>query len=161
MRFIIVSNKLLPQYSYDVQDNLCKRNESISDNLQPVIYTKRKIQKITEQLKNGKFNPTPVRRTYIQKKNSDKMRPLGIPTFTDKLVQEAVRMILEAVYEPIFHECSHGFRPNRSCHTALKSLRMKFTGAKWFIEGDIKGCFDNINHDVLIGILNKKSKTQD
>lgn len=121
-------------------------------------FSERKIQKITEQLKNGKFNPTPVRRTYIQKKNSDKMRPLGIPTFTDKLVQEAVRMILEAIYEPIFHECSHGFRPNRSCHTALKSLCMKFTGAKWFIEGDIKGCFDNINHDVLIGILNKKIK---
>lgn len=121
-------------------------------------FSERKIQKITEQLKNGKFNPTPVRRTYIQKKNSNKMRPLGIPTFTDKLVQEAVRMILEAIYEPIFHECSHGFRPNRSCHTALKSLRMKFTGAKWFIEGDIKGCFDNINHDVLIGILNKKIK---
>ena len=113
-------------------------------------FSERKIQKITEQLKNGKFNPTPVRRTYIQKKNSDKMRPLGIPTFTDKLVQEAVRMILEAVYEPIFHECSPGFRPNRSCHTALKSLRMKFTGAKWFIEGDIKGCFDNIDHNKLI-----------
>lgn len=81
------------------------------------------------------------------------MRPLGIPSFEDKLVQEAVRMVLEAIYEGHFEWTSHGFRPNRSCHTALKSLQNNFNGAKWFIEGDIKGFFDNIDHDVLIEIM--------
>lgn len=86
------------------------------------------------------------------------MRPLGIPTFTDKLVQEVLRMILEAVYEPIFFDCSHGFRPNRSCHTAFKQISREFNGSKWFIEGDIKGCFDNINHRVLCSVINGKIK---
>ena len=67
-------------------------------------------------------------------------------------------MILEAVYEPIFLDVSHGFRPKRSCHTALKQLRREFNGTRWFVEGDIKGCFDNINHAVLVGLLNNKIK---
>ena len=67
-------------------------------------------------------------------------------------------MILEAVYEPIFLDVSHGFRPKRSCHTALKQLRREFNGTRWFVEGDIKGCFDNINHAVLVGLLSNKIK---
>ena len=67
-------------------------------------------------------------------------------------------MILEAVYEPIFLDVSHGFRPKRSCHTALKQLRREFNGTRWFVEGDIKGCFDNINHTVLVGLLSNKIK---
>lgn len=116
-----------------------------------------KIEKIIKMLSNGTYKPSPVRRTYIQKKNG-KMRPLGIPTFTDKLIQEVLRMILEAVYEPVFLDCSHGFRPNRSCHTALKSIKKGFNGIRWFIEGDIKGCFDNIDHTVLVNIINRKIK---
>ncbi len=116
-----------------------------------------KIERIIKSLASETYQPKPLRRTYILKANGKK-RPLGIPTFTDKLVQEALRMVLEAIYEPIFLNCSHGFRPNKSCHTALVSLKNEFTGAKWFVEGDIKGCFDNINHDVLIGIVNKKVK---
>lgn len=96
-----------------------------------------KIQKIISSLADESYQPMPVRRTYIQKKNSSKQRPLGIPTFSDKLVQEALRMILEAVYEPIFLNVSHGFRPKRSCHTALKFIKMEFNGARWFVEGDI------------------------
>ena len=115
-----------------------------------------KIQKIIESLRSESYRPNPVRRTYIQKKNSKKCRPLGIPTFSDKLVQEALRMILEAIYEPIFLNESHGFRPNRSCHTALKTIKRQFGGARWFVEGDIKGCFDNIDHEILIKILRNK-----
>lgn len=84
------------------------------------------------------------------------MRPLGIPSFEDKLLQEVIRMILEAIYEGHFENTSHGFRPNRSCHTALNEIQRTFTGVKWFIEGDIKGFFDNINHDTLIGILRER-----
>ncbi|MCT1190912.1 group II intron reverse transcriptase/maturase, partial [Lactococcus lactis] len=94
----------------------------------------------------------------IAKKNSKKMRPLGIPTFTDKLIQEAVRIILESIYEPVFEDVSHGFRPQRSCHTALKTIKREFGGARWFVKGDIKGCFDNIDHVTLIGFINLKIK---
>ena len=115
------------------------------------------IENIIEALKNERYQPKPVRRTYIKKSNG-KMRPLGLPVFTDKLIQEAIRMILEAIYEPIFSGYSHGFRPKRSCHTALAQIKKEFTGARWFIEGDIKGCFDNINHAILVEIINQKIK---
>lgn len=115
------------------------------------------IENIIDALKNEMYQPKPVRRTYIKKSNG-KMRPLGLPVFTDKLIQEAIRMILEAIYEPIFSDYSHGFRPARSCHTALAQIKKEFTGACWFIEGDIKGCFDNINHAVLVEIINQKIK---
>jgi len=118
-----------------------------------------KVEKIIKSLSDEMYAPKPVRREYIEKKgDTKKKRPLGIPTFTDKLVQEVFRMILEAVYEPTFSNYSHGFRPNRSCHTALKSLKKEFTGASWFIEGDIKACFDTIDHYVLVGIIGNKIK---
>ena len=88
--------------------------------------------------------------------NNGKMRPLGIPSFDDKLMQEVVRLILESIYEPTFSDYSHGFRINRSCHTALRYVQKYFTGTKWFVEGDIKGCFDNVDHHVLIDILRKR-----
>ena len=129
-------------------------NEDTADGL-----SEAKIDSIIKALADETYQPMPVRRTYIQKKNNrKKLRPLGIPTFTDKLVQEVLRMILEAVYEPIFLDVSHGFRPKRSCHTALKQLRREFNGTRWFVEGDIKGCFDNINHTVLVGLLSNKIK---
>jgi len=117
-----------------------------------------KINEIIQSLSDETYSPKPARREYIQKKNSNKKRPLGIPTFTDKLVQEVLRMILEAVFEPVFSHYSHGFRPGKSCHTALTSLKKEFTGVTWFIEGDIKGCFDNIDHHVLVDIINTKIK---
>ncbi len=120
-------------------------------------FSEEKVNRIIESIKNGTYKPNPVRRTYIKKKNG-KMRPLGLPTFTDKLVQDVIRMILQAIYEPIFSNNSHGFRPSRSCHTALTQIKYEFNGTKWFIEGDIKGCFDNIDHSVLIAIIGKKIK---
>lgn len=115
----------------------------------------KRINNIINSLKDESYQPKPSRRIYIPKKNG-KMRPLGIPSFEDKLLQEVIRMILEAIYEGYFEETSHGFRPNKSCHTVLTKIQTTFTGVKWFIEGDIKGFFDNINHNILINILEER-----
>lgn len=114
-----------------------------------------RIKKIIDALQNESYQPHPSRRIYILKKNGKK-RPLGIPSFDDKLVQEVIRMVLETLYEPQFVNSSHGFRPRRSCHTALMQVQNRFTGVKWFIEGDIEGFFDNINHNVLIEIMRER-----
>ncbi|RKU05471.1 hypothetical protein C6501_19640 [Candidatus Poribacteria bacterium] len=114
-----------------------------------------KIDKIIANLKSGEYRPKPSRRVYIPKRDGAK-RSLGIPCWTDKLIQRVVMMVLESYYEPQFSDHSHGFRPNRGCHTALEEISMKWKGTKWFIEGDIKGCFDNINHEYLLKILSDK-----
>ena len=114
-----------------------------------------RIDKILEQLRNGTYQWKPSRRIYIPKKNG-KMRPLSIPNWSDKLVQEVIRMILESYYEPQFRHSSHGFRPCRSCHTALHKIKHQWRGTKWFIEGDIKGCFSNICHQKLLDLLSHK-----
>ena len=116
-----------------------------------------RINRIIASLKDHSYQPNPARRTYIAKQNNpEKKRPLGIPSTDDKLVQEVVRMILEAIYEPGFSSNSHGFRPKRSCHTALQDIQLFFNGAKWVIEGDIKACFDSFDHHTLIDILRRR-----
>ena len=120
-------------------------------------FSEAKVEKLIASLADESYCPKPSRRIYLKKPNG-KRRPLGIPSFSDKLVQEVLRMVLEAVYEPIFSETSHGFRPGKSCHTALCYARYNLNGTRWFIEGDIRGCFDNINHEVLIRCIQKKIK---
>ena len=119
----------------------------------------KRIEKLIEKLKDEKYVPNPVKRTYIPKKNGKK-RPLGIPSIDDKLVQEVVRMILNEIYENSFSTNSHGFRENRSCHTALKQIKGHYDGARWFVEGDIESFFDNIDHHKLIEILKEKIKDE-
>ena len=112
-----------------------------------------KIDRMIGLLREEKYQWKPARREYIPKKNGKK-RPLGIPTWGDKLLQEVMREILEAYYEPQFSEHSHGFRPNRGCHTALQEIQV-WKGTRWFIEGDISKYFDTIDHDILLKILAK------
>ncbi|WP_256816084.1 reverse transcriptase domain-containing protein [Cytobacillus sp. Bac17] len=119
-----------------------------------------RINKLIERIKNESYQPKPARREYIPKRNSNKKRPLGIPSTDDKIVQEIVRAILEAIYEVSFSDYSHGFRPNRSCHTCLMQIKDTCKSTKWWIEGDIKGFFDNIDHEILIGVLRKRIKDE-
>jgi group II intron reverse transcriptase/maturase len=116
------------------------------------------LNKLSKSLRNETFYFSPVKRVYIAKK-SGKFRPLGIPSPRDKIVQESIRLILEYIYEPLFLDSSHGFRPQRSCHSAFQQIST-WNGTTWVIEGDIKGYFDSVNHQLLISLLQKKIKDQ-
>ncbi len=112
-----------------------------------------KIDALIEAVRYERYRWTPTRRVYIEKKNSTKKRPLSMPTWSDKLLQEVIRLILESYFEPSFSQFSHGFRPGRGCHTALRQIDENWHGVSWFIEGDIKACFDSLSHDILINAL--------
>ena len=114
-----------------------------------------KIDQIIALMRAERYRFAPVRRVLIPKKNG-KLRPLGLPSWSDKLVGEVVRLLLEAYYEPRFSGRSHGFRKGRGCHTALREIQQTWTGTVWFIEGDISDCFGSFSHDILLGILAEK-----
>src|SRR5215831_72316 len=113
-----------------------------------------KSDAIIEALRFERYRWRPSRRTSIPKKNG-KTRPLGMPVWSDKLVQEVIRLILEAYFEPQFSEHAHGFRPERGCHTALREIYHMWRGTIWFIEGDISKCFDNLDRELLLNALSE------
>lgn len=148
-----------PEFYYLAYNNICTGQGNMTEGVDGQTIdgmSAERIEKIITALKDHSYQPNPARRTYIAKKNSDKKRPLGIQSAEDKLVQEVVRMILESIYEPNFSQNSHGFRPGRSCHTALKHIDINFKGAVWFVEGDIKACFDSFDHHVMVNILRER-----
>jgi group II intron reverse transcriptase/maturase len=114
-----------------------------------------KINAIIEAMRHERYRFSPARRVFIPKKNG-KLRPLGLPSWSDKLVGEVVRLLLEAYYEPTFSGRSHGFRPGRGCHTALREIREIWTGTVWFVEGDISDCFGSLDHEIMVRILSEK-----
>lgn len=113
----------------------------------------KKIDTIIEAVRSERYRWRPTRRVYIEKKNSTKKRPLSMPTWSDKLLQEVIRLILESYFEPTFRNNSHGFRPGRGCHTALRQIDDTWHGVTWFIEGDIQACFDSLSHQFLMETL--------
>ena len=118
-----------------------------------------RVHKIIASIKDHSYCPKPARRTYIPKKNGE-LRPLGIQSSDDKLVQQVIKMMLESIYKDTFTDTSHGFRPNRSCQTALSQIKINFTGVRWFIEGDIHSYFDMVDHHVLVNILRRRIKDE-
>jgi group II intron reverse transcriptase/maturase len=126
-------------------------------------YSLAMIEELIQEMRAEKYRCKPVRTAYIPKSNG-KMRKLGIPCTKDKIVQEVVRLILEAIYDSphgsYFKAESHGFRRSKSCHSALKDIQARWSGVTWFLEGDIKACFDDIDHEILISILKKKIKDE-
>ncbi len=153
-----------PEFYLLAYQNIAKSQGSMTagtDGMTLDDMTMGRITRIIASLKDHSYQPHAARREYIPKKsNPRKTRPLGIPSTDDKLVQEVVRMLLEAIYEPTFSRYSHGFRPKRSCHTALSEIKVTFSGVKWVIEGDIKACFDSFDHHVLINILRRRIKDE-
>ena len=149
-----------PEFYYLAYKNIYANNGSMTPGVDGTTLdglSDERIARIIESLKNHSYQPKPARREYIPKKsNPNKKRPLGIPSGDDKLIQEIVRMLLESIYEPVFSDNSHGFRPKRSCHTALQQIRNTFTGAHWFVEGDIEACFDSFDHHVTVSLLRRR-----
>ena len=148
---------------YEAFKSLKVQSEPGLDGMIKVSYTKQlenNISKLHKELKSHKYKPSPIRVVYVPKPRGGK-RPLAISSVRDKIVQATFKKELERLYEPIFRDCSFGFRPKRSCHSALKQIKKKWQVVKWFISLDILKCFDRVQHEILISILKKKVADQE
>jgi len=114
------------------------------------------LQKISSDLKAGKFDFSPVRKVHVLKRNKEELRSLVLISPRDKVVQTAMLMVLEAIFEPSFHDTSHGFRPGKGCHTALKLVKNTFSNVNWVIKGDISKFYDTIDHQILLNLIKKR-----
>ncbi|MBS7362972.1 MAG: group II intron reverse transcriptase domain-containing protein [Paludibacteraceae bacterium] len=145
---------------YTAYDNISHKSRIKAmgvDNMSLDNMTLERLECLRESLQSGKYFPSPSKRIYIAKKNGG-ARPLGIPCTDDKIVQEEIRILLDAIYDHTFDKHSHGYRTGMSVITALSDIERNFNGIEWFIEGDIKGCFENIDHDILLEILIRQIK---
>jgi retron-type reverse transcriptase len=156
----MICNKELLTISYNLIKSRPRNRSPGTDNKTCDGISETLIDNIIIKLRERAYVFKPVRRVYIPKGNTGKTRPLGVPSPLDKIVQKAILLIMESIYEPIFSPHSHGFRPERNCHTALREIRSGWTGMKWGIEGDIKGYYDNVDHQILITILRRKIKDE-
>jgi RNA-directed DNA polymerase len=149
----------MPEIWYEAYANIYSNKGAITKGVnQDTLdgFSNERVEKIITALREEKYRFTPVRRTYIPKRAGNKKRPLGVPGGDDKLVQEVVRILLERIYEPIFTRNSHGFRPGRSCHTALEQIQKEWTGIKCFIEFDIRDFYGSMSHEIMVKLLEKK-----
>jgi group II intron reverse transcriptase/maturase len=147
-----------PLLWYEAYANIYANKGALTPGVDPTTldgFSEKRVTAIITRLKTGTYRFRPTRRSYVPKANGKK-RPLGISSGDDKLVQEVVRSILEKIYEPIFEESSHGFRPGRSPHTALETIKQEWTAVKWLIDMDLRSYFDTINHDLLMSLLQKR-----
>lgn len=160
-KIISLAHLLNEEYLTECYKELKKGKAPGIDGRKLESYTDQEIDQVIKEtvskMKNKLYNPKPVRRVLIKKLNG-KLRPLGIPIIIDKIVQQGIKKILEAIYEPLFLDFSYGFRPNRNCHQALKAVHtMVMTKPiNWIVNVDIKGFFDNVDHHWMIECLNQK-----
>ena len=143
----ILSNPSYLMYSYS---QIRKGGAVGIDHVLPTGFTNRAIYKLACEIRLGTYKPKPTKRVMIPKADKNKFRPLGIASTKDKIVQQAIKMALEPIFEPIFHQNSHGFRPKRSCHSALKEIELFWPNTIWLIEFDFKQAFDTVNHRFMM-----------
>jgi RNA-directed DNA polymerase len=154
--FRLMLSPLLWEQAYaEIAPNRGALTRGVTDNMLDGFSLER-VHSLISRITAGTYRFTPVRRVYIPKPDGKKLRPLGVPTADDKLVQGVVKLLLEAIYEPVFSHRSHGFRRNRSCHTALASIQDGWRGVKWLVDVDVVGFFDNIDHGILLDLLRKR-----
>jgi RNA-directed DNA polymerase len=154
--FRLMLSPLLWEQAYaEIAPNRGALTKGVTDNTLDGFSLER-VQSLISRISAGTYRFTPVRRVYIPKPDGKKKRPLGVPSADDKLVQGVVKLLLEAIYEPVFSHHSHGFCRKRSCHTALASIQDTWRGVKWLVDVDVVGFFDNIDHGILLDLLRRK-----